>query len=339
MRATLLRRLRNAIGLVAINVAILGLLAGTAEVYLRVTRPYGPCVRTYPGQFQNREPLPWASPDLELGWLSSRSRDDINAQGFRDRKDFASVDLLPGRTRIMMLGDSFVWGVGVSRDQTMATLLEQTLPGTDVFNLSAAGWSLDQMYLAYLEYRDTLRPRVVVLAFIDDDVPRVLEAYRVQEGMNKPSFRVVDGALVRRSPADRPSGLAAIAERSAALRCLLREVARVTTARTITARILRRLAEDTARRGERLVAVRIPHNIALTSVLGRLGWQLRGFRSALEGTGATYLEPLACFAATPGGADALYLPDAHLTPTGQATLANCVRHAVIDAMNSRMPGE
>jgi hypothetical protein len=45
---------------------------------------------------------------------------------------------------------------------------------------------IDQMYLAYEKWENVIRPQVVILAFIDEDVDRVLEAYRVFEGMNKP---------------------------------------------------------------------------------------------------------------------------------------------------------
>jgi hypothetical protein len=89
----------------------------------------------------------------------------------------------------MILGDSFMWGAGVSAAESVPGLLQSWARDTRlVFNLGVPGWGIDQMYLAYQRYKDKLNPHIVMLVFIDDDIMRVLQSYRRWEGFNKPSF-------------------------------------------------------------------------------------------------------------------------------------------------------
>ena len=55
-----------------------------------------------------------------------------------------------------------------------------------------------------LPHLSQIKPHIIVFMFIDEDVPRVLEAYRVLEGMNKPSFELNNGELVLRSMRKEP---------------------------------------------------------------------------------------------------------------------------------------
>ena len=97
----------------------------------------------------------------------------------------------------MILGDSFIWGPGVGVEQNLPNLLQTRLKDRyKIFNLSVPGWGIDQMYLAYQQYKDIINPDIVILAFIDRDVNRVLEAYRIWEGLNKPCFTIRNGELV-----------------------------------------------------------------------------------------------------------------------------------------------
>ena len=194
-----------------------GLLAAAAgaEVYLRWTKPWGVCVQVGPGERPNAVPgVSWAVVHPELGWVSSSAHGPVSPQGFRDPHDLDAVSIVPERRRLMVLGDSFMWGAGVGADESVPARLQHELgSGWDVFNVSAPGWGVDQMYLAYLRYRDAIRPDVVMLAFIDEDIERVLAAFRTNEGMNKPSFTVRNGELMLRTPGEAGGMLAALASR------------------------------------------------------------------------------------------------------------------------------
>lgn len=311
------------------------LAASGAEIYLRATRNWEVCAHIEPGERENAvRAVSWASPDAGLGWVSARTRNDLNPQGFRDAHDFASVVPSPERTRIMVLGDSFMWGAGIDASETVSALLANALgPSWDVFNVSAPGWGIDQMYLAYLRFRDILRPNLVLLAFIDEDVERVLEAYRMAEGMNKPSFDLRSGELVLRTATDaEPRSLM---DRTAVLRCAKREINRATKARAITAAIFHKLAKQTAGCGERLWILRIPHREAIDSPFGSLLWRLRTFEREFVAVDARYVELLAPVEQSGRTTRELYLADGHMSAMGTAALAASLVPALREAINPR----
>jgi hypothetical protein len=100
--------------------------------------------------------------DRELLYrLKGHSRPDLNALGYRD-VEFSEDK--QGRTRVAVLGDSFVFGDNVGPRQTMPKALERALgPAYEVWNFGIAGDGPDQSYARLL--RDVLRfdPDVVVL--------------------------------------------------------------------------------------------------------------------------------------------------------------------------------
>jgi lysophospholipase L1-like esterase len=76
--------------------------------------------------------------------LQGHSRDDLNALGYRDREFDVPKD---GRTRIVMVGDSFLFGDNVGPEQTLPRQLERVLgDGAQVFNLGIAGDGPDQSF-------------------------------------------------------------------------------------------------------------------------------------------------------------------------------------------------
>jgi hypothetical protein len=305
-----MRHARNVAALLLLNSVLLGLLLGACEAVLRAR---GVECRRVRSAAAHGSPAPWAETDAELGWTYRRTAPDANPQGFRDARSFEEVAGRPGDVRVMVLGDSFMWGAGVAADEAVPALLERALPaGHQVFNVSVPGWGVDQMYLAYLRYRDAVRPHVVVLAFIDDDVNRVVEAYRPAENLEKPTFTLTDGGLMLRPQADLTglSGPERFLEQGVLLRCATRQVARMTTARSITARLFEVLAAETGRRGERLVVVRIPTR-GEHGFFGRLLWRWYGWGPTLAETGATYVELF-----EEGAEEELYAADGHLSPRG-----------------------
>src|SRR4029450_1178176 len=192
-------RLKRASLVVVVNLAAIGVLLGCAEFYVR-RQGLQPYHREYPGQYHEPGSVAWARADSQLGWTIAPEylAGQINPQGFRDAKDFETWPRHSGRTRVLVLGDSFVVGAHLAPEQTLPGLLQSRLGEThEVFAAAVPGWGIDQMYLAYERYKDLIAPNLVVLAFIDDDVKRVLEAYRVAERLQKPALTVDDGKLVR----------------------------------------------------------------------------------------------------------------------------------------------
>ena len=106
-------------------------------------------------------------------------RDRISRQGLRDvlhpeRK-------LPGSERVLVLGDSFMYGDGVEMDESMPRRLAAMIPGTEFINAGVRAWNLDQEYLYYKERGRVWKPDIVLLAFFINDLIRD-PAYEVVEG-------------------------------------------------------------------------------------------------------------------------------------------------------------
>jgi len=335
-----LRCLRNAPPWIRRSVAGaaggLGVLLGVwipGEILMRRAgmQPYG---RTFPGQFENApKPAPWARVDPALGWTAAPGYRGTNPQGFRDRRDFDALAREPSKTRVMILGDSFVWGSMVGTDETIPALLERALgDGFECFGVGAPGWGIDQMVLAHRRFEEALAPDVVILVFIDDDVPRVLEAYRRAERMNKPCFEVRDDVLV---PQDSPTALEGLLNRvgleSVFFGRLLQGAYVLSEARPVVRRMLADLAQATTRTGGKLVLVRIPDRDDHT--LGAsIGRRLVSCAEAAEAAGARYLEPE--FMRVPGWETDFYLWDGHLSARGNQFMAEYLKSHVFQEENS-----
>jgi len=210
-----IEKIRRIAFLVIVNIFIFIVLFLVSEAVLSfVMRDYNFYIRTYPGQYDGKEikHIDWAEKDESFGWtlqkgVSFAGKDGIvyraNRQGFRDVKDFATAGAAT-KKRIMLLGDSFAFGLYIDERHILPVRLQEMLhPRYSVYNVSMPGWGIDQMILAYDMYVEILKPDLVVFVYIDDDITRVLEAFRDIEKMNKPSFDVVNGKIVRREIAPR----------------------------------------------------------------------------------------------------------------------------------------
>jgi hypothetical protein len=109
--------------------------------------------------------------------------------GFRREKT-------PGKVRVLALGDSMTYGLGVEDDETYSAVLEKLDPRLEVVNAGVAGYSTAEELLLLREQGLRLAPDVVLVAFLWNDLK---EAYKGMYGR----FTLQDGVL-RFTPA--PSG-------------------------------------------------------------------------------------------------------------------------------------
>ena len=117
--------------------------------------------------------------DPELGWRLAPSREvtfrgahfavhvSQNAEGLRDRHYGYARE--PGRSRILVLGDSFVWCWGVELADCFTERLEAALPATDVVNAGVPAWSTAQELLFYEREGRRYAPDLVLLVFVAND--------------------------------------------------------------------------------------------------------------------------------------------------------------------------
>jgi lysophospholipase L1-like esterase len=283
-------------GLLAL--AGLGAAAVAAELILRI-RPL-PAVEARRRGPVRGEAARFYRHDSELGWAGRpgaggplggwefESEVVLNARGFRDAEVPATKP--PATHRVVVLGDSITWGLGVDRGERYPDLLAARLAShglaVEVVNLGVNGYGTDQEYLLFRREGRRYCADLVVLGAYENDARE--NAAAVQGRYPKPYFRrAPGGGLVlenvpvpriegwdARAPAP-PAGLRAWLRRHLRLYAagaFLREEARrrlVPTAPParpadppeaveLTAALIRGLADEVARAGARFAVVVLP---------------------------------------------------------------------------------
>lgn len=115
-----------------------------------------------------------------------------NSDGFRTAREFDEHD---GRVRILVVGDSFVFGQGVRAEERFTEQIEAVESGWRVDNMGMTGWGLDLMVRAIERYGRKADPDIVVLAVYTDDFRRLLPYY-AGVGFAYPKFELVGGELI-----------------------------------------------------------------------------------------------------------------------------------------------
>ncbi|HXV14815.1 MAG TPA: GDSL-type esterase/lipase family protein [Candidatus Krumholzibacteria bacterium] len=188
-------------------VVTLVVLIVAAEITLRVV--YHP---EFLGSVIHYDPvLGWSlEPNASLVSVDSqrglRYRIDINSLGLRDRD--LEIDKRRTARRVLILGDSFVFGVGVNAGERFSDVLGRALPDdVEVINAGVPGWGTDQEMLFYESSLRRLQPDVVVLTFLgqNDVVNNGLRGPLIEVG-TKPRF-LCDGDRLLLEPPTPPAKL------------------------------------------------------------------------------------------------------------------------------------
>ena len=183
-------RLRN--GLVNIGLVVMSVLVFFVilEGYFAVFNP-----QIYKGAGGCH---PFFQYDEMLGWVSKPNAEGIygmteeyttcvkiNSKGLRDREyDYKK---LGGIKRIVVLGDSMTWGVGVEEKEIFTEVLEDNfLKNIQVINMGAACYGNDQELLFLREEGVKYSPDLVIVAFNVNDL--VNNMHYIQSFQYKPMF-------------------------------------------------------------------------------------------------------------------------------------------------------
>ncbi|MDQ3696700.1 MAG: SGNH/GDSL hydrolase family protein [Gemmatimonadota bacterium] len=134
-----------------------------------------------------------------------------NEAGFRSEHEFLTAKP-PGVCRILLFGDSFTAGDGVSNAARYGDVLETLLPTVEVFNFGVSGTGTDQHYLIYREVARNIEHDLVVIAVLVENIRRIVARYRLIDSSSgetlllpKPYFTIDgDGAItLHNSPVPR----------------------------------------------------------------------------------------------------------------------------------------
>jgi hypothetical protein len=145
--------------------------------------------------------------DGELGWIpiSNLKLERNNADGdpWRIVTDANGVRgpgaWQPDKTRLLMVGDSFVFGEGVNIEDRFDTLLGEAIPELSIVNIGVMGYGPDQQLIRARRWTDQLRAGDVLVMvtygndFFDISRPR-------HSGRAKPWIEEIDGRMVVHGP-------------------------------------------------------------------------------------------------------------------------------------------
>jgi lysophospholipase L1-like esterase len=124
-----------------------------------------------------------------------------NSSGFRSEHEF-TAERTEGKRRILLFGDSFTAGDGVSNKYRYSDLLESLLPGVEVYNFGLPGSGTDQHYLVWREIAHASEHDLIIIAAQVENIRRVAARYRLARSSSgedillaKPYFQIVDDEL------------------------------------------------------------------------------------------------------------------------------------------------
>lgn len=140
--------------------------------------------------------------DAELGWAPVPNSSAVvtnvrtiharhNSLGLRD------IEFVhDGRPAMLVIGDSFVWGLDVEAEERFTDLLRPRIPDYNILNAGVSGYGTDQEYLLLQRLWPKIEPKVVVLVFCTEN-DRLDNTSSVRyESYQKPYFATLpDGSL------------------------------------------------------------------------------------------------------------------------------------------------
>ena len=219
----------------AFLVALLVMIV-VSELLLSKFRVFEPHPRYPPGVRPNEANLhAFLQPDEATGWLMkpheeyTHTSDEFevvyrsNGQGYRSEREFD--DGLSPR-RVVVVGDSFTFGIAVNYEETYGRLIEDSLGDFVVCNLAMPGYGVDQMWFQIREKALEMQPALIVVGVCDADLARSQSGFSLPNGMNKPALMLEDGKLRERTPADGMNPVSQFLEERSHIRMACRQVLR-----------------------------------------------------------------------------------------------------------------
>jgi hypothetical protein len=291
--------------------------------------------------------------DSELGWRPApdlRKRGEFwgraaiaftNSRGWRD--DEAPFARRPGVRRIVAVGDSFTFGIGVDHGERYTELLERSLPRLEVINLGVNAYGTDQELRALEVEGLRYGPDLVLLqACLVNDLDDI--CHRRRFGWPRPHYELRDGRLSLNPP--RATWDVRLRTRSYLVELLLRGRDRLdprrrdqrtgrTDAVPLFVALVRRVDEVSRGRGARLLVAMI----GATPIPG----DRERIHAGLEAAGIEFVDLDAELARSMARSEVLY-EGTHWSPAGHRRVAQIlageiVRRGGLPAVTDGAPAE
>ena len=116
-----------------------------------------------------------------------------NSLGFRDGE--FNVD--PRKKQIVVLGDSVVFGKGVTQEERFTSLLQQEMPNAQIFNLGLQGCTAECMAKLWDQYMVKLQPDMLIIQASGNDLDQVL--YKESMEQRLPGLQLKSLELIQNS--------------------------------------------------------------------------------------------------------------------------------------------
>jgi lysophospholipase L1-like esterase len=189
------RRGVNTCLLMLLGFALAGLVT---EGLARVLFPHwAPRTGTITSFWRHDELLGWSHIPNSSGRFDSFGFESvvrINSRGFRDVERF--YERHGSKFRIVVLGDSMVWGWGVQQDQIFTALAERQRQDIEVINLGVSGYGTDQELILLRLEALPYCPDLIVVVVMDNDFDTNTQT-SLFLGYQKPMFELgKNGSLV-----------------------------------------------------------------------------------------------------------------------------------------------
>jgi hypothetical protein len=170
------RRFRNLLLTVAIQgLVLLILLEVAARFFDPAGVSYFPETARFFDTMVHEEPISYRlQPGLDGNF--NHAHYQVNSLGFRGPE--IPIEKPPGEFRIMWLGDSLVFGIGVNNDQTMAADLEKIANSRSagvhyrVLNMGVPSYNTEQELIQFETLGLRLQPDAVMLLFAANDIEK-----------------------------------------------------------------------------------------------------------------------------------------------------------------------
>jgi hypothetical protein len=94
----------------------------------------------------------------------------VNRQGFPDADDFSAAQSAEGEPRLLILGDSFAFGMSADIGMSFVEKLEAGMPGSLIWNAAIPGAGTKQAIKTFSVFGSRLRPQLTLLAFFTNDL-------------------------------------------------------------------------------------------------------------------------------------------------------------------------
>jgi hypothetical protein len=136
----------------------------------------------------------WPSRSMTYLYPRSNPRDltvTSNSDGFRSSREFNETD---ERTRILVLGDSFVFGEGVEEKERFTNVMETLQPKWRVDSIGMTGYGPGLMLRALEKVGLKTNPDIVIFCMYTDDFRRVRPFY-AGAGFEVPRFKLKSNSL------------------------------------------------------------------------------------------------------------------------------------------------